>query len=65
MYDNDPNHKSNKAIEFLVKLENQKYWLASLFSRFKSNSEWMKNNSKKNKVKNMTQSDLIEAVKSA
>ena len=41
------------------------YWLTSLFSRFKSNRECMGLMARKIKSKDiMTQSDLIEAVKS-
>ena len=53
MQNNYSKHKSNKTIEFL---KNKKYWLASLFSRFKSYRECMRIDGKKNIVKNiMTQ----------
>ena len=42
--------QSIKVIK-LLSLKKYKYWLASLFSRFKSNRECIRNNDKKNKIK--------------
>ena len=65
MYDNYQKHKSNKAIE--LKKENQMYWMVIPYSPDLNPIEnvWRKMTRKIKSKDITTQSDLIEAAKSA